>query len=161
MGFTGRTGVALAQIDDAEARPPGLSNAAVGLLRTSMRAIAFQDPAAIRAAVEGNLAAAAAGPGGTINAILILSALGRLDEAFSVVNGYMLRRGASVTPARAAGLQAVLTDTSHRHSQLLFVPVTAPLRADARFLPMCEACGLAEYWRQSGHPPDFLAGKPV
>jgi len=161
MGFTGRTGVALAQIDDAEARPPGLSNAAVGLLRTSMRAIGSQDPVAIRAAVEGNLAAAAAGPSGTINAILILSALGRLDEAFSVVNGYMLRRGARVTPARAAGLQAVLTDTSHRHSQLLFVPVTAPLRADARFLPMCEACGLGDYWRRSGHRPDFLAGKPA
>jgi hypothetical protein len=50
-----------------------------------------------------------------------------------------------------------VTDQRHRHTQVLFMPVTAVLRADPRFMPMCEACGLADYWRRSGHPADFLA----
>ena len=89
-------------------------------------------------------------------AIMILCGLGRLDEAFTVANGYLLRQGPSVMPLRVQGLQAAATDTRHRHTQVLFVPATAPLRADPRFLPMCHACGLGDYWRQSGHTPDFL-----
>jgi DNA-binding winged helix-turn-helix (wHTH) protein/tetratricopeptide (TPR) repeat protein len=161
MGFTGRAGAALAQIDDVEGRPAEMSSATIGLLRTAMVAAQSREPRAIQAAVQASMAAARAGPGASINAIMILSALGRLDEAFEVADGYMLRRGPSITPLRATGPQAVATDTRHRHSQVLFIPATAPMRADARFMPMCEACGLADYWRQSGHRPDFLAGKPA
>ncbi len=161
LGCSGRAGAALAQIDDVDGRPADLSAANVGLLRAAMLAAQSRGPAAIQAAVDASMAAARAGPGASISAIMILSLLGRLDEAFEVADGYLLRRGPSIMPLRATGAQAVSTDTRHRHTQVLFTPATALLRADARFLPMCEACGLADYWRQSGHRPDFLAGEPV
>ena len=159
--FTGRAGAALAQVNDVETRPAGLSAARVGLLRTSMAALQSPGAAVVQAAVDANLDAARKGPGGSINAMMILSALGRLDAAFAVAEGYMLQHGPGITPLRTPGGPATATETRHRHSQVLFTPATSPLRADPRFLRLCEACGLADYWRQSGHGPDFLAGRRV
>ena len=159
--FTGRAGAALAQIEDVETRPAELSAATLGVLRTSLVALRSREPAVIQAAVDANLAAAARGPGGTINAIMILAGLGQLDAAFVVVDGYMLRSGSSIMPLRTAGGPTPATESRHRHSQVLFVPPTATLRADPRFAPRCEACGLADYWRRSGHGPDYLAGRSV
>ena len=160
--FTGRTAAAITQVDDIEARPAGMSERGAAMLRTSMVALQSRRPADVQAAIEANLAAARRGPGGAVPAIMILTGLGRLDEAFTVANGYLLRQGPSVMPLRAQGLQAAATDTRHRHTQALFMPATTPLLADPRFLPMCEACGLADYWRQSGHPADFLgAGRAL
>ena len=158
--FTGRADAALAQVKDIEAAPPGVSDEGAARLRTSLVALLSREPSDIQAAVDANLAAARAGPGGSVPAIMILSFLGRLDEAFTVANGYLVREGSSVMPLRARGVQAVASDTRHRHTQVLFVPVTAPLRADPRFQPMCEACGLADYWRQAGHQPDYLGERP-
>lgn len=154
--FTGRANAALSQIDDVETRPADMTVQAAALLRTSMSALQSRAPAAVQAAVDANLAAARAGPGGSVSAIMTLAGLGRLDEAFTVANSYLLRQGASIGPLRARGAQVATTDTRHRHTQVLFVPVTEPLRADPRFLPMCEACGLADYWRAAGRWPDFL-----
>ena len=156
MGFTGRARVALAQIEDPETRPVRMTAPALALLQTSMRAVETGLPADVKAAVDANMAAALHGPGNAVGAILVLSALHRLDEAFSVANGYLLRRGSKLMPLRTQPGQASFSDTGHRHTQALFIPVTAPLRADPRFLPMCDECGLGEYWRLSGHAPDFL-----
>ena len=138
-----------------------MSERGAAMLRTSMIALQSRRPADVQAAVDANLTAAKVGPGGAVPAIMILSGLDRLDEAFTVANGYLLRQGPSIMPLRAQGLQAAATDTRHRHTQVLFMPVTTPLHADPRFLPMCEACGLADYWRQSGHPADFLGAGRV
>lgn len=155
-GFTGRASLALAQIADLESRPAGVTEEAVATLRTSMQALRTRAPAAIRAAVDANMAAAMTGASGSISAIMVLSGLGRLDEAFSIANGYLLRQGPSLMPLRANPAQAPAVDRGHRHTQVLFVPVSAPLRADPRFMPMCEGCGVGDYWRRSGHRPDFL-----
>jgi hypothetical protein len=40
---------------------------------------------------------------------------------------------------------------------MLFIPATAPMRANPRFLPLCEAMGLARHWRETGPSPDFMA----
>ena len=155
-GFTGRASLALAQIEDVASRPIGMTDASAATLRTSMKAMRTRAPAAIQAAVEANMAAAMTGPSGSIGAIMVLSGLGRLDEAFSVANGYLLRQGPSLMPLRVNPTQVSAIDQSHRHTQVLFVPVSAPLRVDPRFLPMCEGCGLGDYWRRSGHRPDYL-----
>lgn len=159
MGCTGRTGLALAQLDDVETRPVGMTAAAVDLLRTSFEAIQTRLPATVQAAVDACMAAAMTGP--PISAIMVLSALGRLDEAFTVANGYMLRRGPSLMPLSPRPGQAGMTDERRRHSQLFFIPVTAPLRADPRFLALCRDCGLVDYWRQSGHWADFLGSRRI
>jgi hypothetical protein len=36
----------------------------------------------------------------------------------------------------------------------LFTPAAAPLRADRRFLDLCEGMGLGDYWRRRGIRPD-------
>jgi len=75
MGCTGRAPVALAQIDDPESRPAGMPDGQLKLLRTSMEAIDAGRPATVQASVDGWMAAAMAGPGATISAIMVLSAL--------------------------------------------------------------------------------------
>jgi hypothetical protein len=133
----------------------------VDLLRVSVRALDSHRPAEVEAAVAANVAAAKAGPGGSIAGIMILTALGRLDEAFSVANGYLLRRGSNVMPLRYADGPAVQADQRHRKTLMLFIPVAAPMRADPRFIDVCRGCGLVGYWKQSGHWPDFLGSRRI
>ena len=77
-----------------------------------------------------------------------------LDEAF-VADGYLLRHGPAVTPLRAQPGQTLIPDQVHRKTQMLFVPVCAPMRGDPRFDEICRGCGLVDYWRRSGHWADF------
>ncbi len=161
MGFTGRASVALAQIADVASRPPTMSARSADYLRLSMEAIGSRDRAAKAAATAANLAAAQDGTGGPINATMILTALGSLDEAFTVANGYLLRHGPSVSSLHPAPGQTLVTDQVHRKTQMLFVPVCAPLRADPRFDDLCRGCGLTDYWRTSGHWADFLGPRRI
>jgi hypothetical protein len=39
----------------------------------------------------------------------------------------------------------------------LFSPDTAPLRRDPRFMRTAAKLGLVDYWRSSGHWPDFCS----
>ena len=161
MGFTGRAALALAQIDDAESRPASMSDAGAQLLRLSMQAIQTRRSDLVRAATAANVAAAMTGPGGSVNAIMILTALGCLDEAFTVADGYLLRRGPSLTPLGYTRAQTWVNDQRHRKTMMLFVPVTAPLRADPRFDDLMRGAGLVDYWRASGHWPDYLGARRV
>jgi DNA-binding winged helix-turn-helix (wHTH) protein/TolB-like protein len=71
------------------------------------------------------------------NAIEALSVLGFAADAFAVANSY--------TP-RAAG-----------DCGFLFFTLTAPLRRDPRFMQLAMRLGMVDYWRSSGHWPDFCA----
>lgn len=155
LAFTGRAGVALAQVDDIEGRPV-LSPAIFELLRLSMQALDGRDTATVARAVAANLQAATATQTGAVNAIMILSALGALDAAFTAARGYLLRQGPATGRLRQAAGQYLINDQQYRKTMMLFVPVTAPLRADPRFLPMCAAMGMTAYWRAAGVRPDFL-----
>ncbi|MGH6910602.1 MAG: hypothetical protein ACREEG_10480, partial [Phenylobacterium sp.] len=42
----------------------------------------------------------------------------------------------------------------------LFGPETAAMREDPRFIPIVQRLGLLDYWRSSGHWPDFCAKEP-
>jgi DNA-binding winged helix-turn-helix (wHTH) protein len=161
MAFTGRVGVARAQVEDIDGRPGGMSDHAVELLRLSLEALESRRPASVDAAVAAHLAEAMKGPAGAIAGVLFLNALGRLDEAFAVAQGYLLRRGARVMPLNRARTQPVIGDQHQRKTMMLFIPISSPMRADPRFLDLCEGCGLADYWRQSGHWPDFLGSRRI
>jgi hypothetical protein len=39
----------------------------------------------------------------------------------------------------------------------LFAPVSARLRSDHRFMVIADRLGLVDYWRTSGHWPDFCS----
>jgi DNA-binding winged helix-turn-helix (wHTH) protein len=89
--------------------------------------------------------------------VMIMSALGDVDAAFDITNGFLLSRG-SVVRADEAGSRQAATDALLRlNTQWLFTPPAAAMRKDMRFRPLCEGLGLTEYWRKRGVRPDYLS----
>ena len=86
--------------------------------------------------------------------VMILAELGQTDTAFELTNGYLLWRGKLVSsnPSDAR----VLNDFNRRMTPWLFTPPVAVMRADPRFLRLCEEFGLAAYWRARGVKPDYM-----
>jgi len=72
-------------------------------------------------------------PDGARSSIEALSVLGFTDDAFAVAQRYTTG------------------------GQFLFFPLTAPLRRDPRFMQLAVRYRLVDYWRSSGHWPDFCA----
>jgi DNA-binding winged helix-turn-helix (wHTH) protein/tetratricopeptide (TPR) repeat protein len=66
--------------------------------------------------------------------IQMLTMLGNVDGAYAI---------ALHGPAQLTGVQYV------------FDPAMAPFRADPRFMTLARDLGLVDYWRKSGHWPDF------
>jgi len=89
-------------------------------------------------------AALATADGGSMpaiaNAIEALTVLGFTDDAFAVANRF--------TPT-GSGCGC--------DSAILFFTLTAPLRRDPRFMQLAARLGMVDYWRSSGHWPDFCA----
>jgi hypothetical protein len=71
------------------------------------------------------------------NAIEALSVLGFTDDAFAVAQRF--------TPRKV------------EDSAFLFFTLTAPLRRDPRFMQLAARIRLVDYWRTSGHWPDFCS----
>lgn len=155
LACAGRPEAALLQLADA-ASLPEVPPSTFAVLTATAAALAGGGPAA--AAVQLNLDAATRGPAQSIAAIIHLAALGAIDAAFDVANGYLLRQGPLVVPIRHTDTDPSITDQHRRVTQMLFIPPTAPMRSDPRFLPLCEAIGLTDYWDRAGVLPDFLAG---
>ena len=85
---------------------------------------------------------------------LVLSALGRLDEAFALAyERYPDLRGP--TPEARERRWLATIDEFHDPSAL-FDPLASTLRADPRFAALVERLGLLDYWRTNG-APDFCA----
>src|SRR5262249_33982576 len=84
-----------------------------------------------------------------------LAQLGRLDAAFAFADIVFPEQHA---PTR----EQAQTLWLHELRQIpepatLFYPQLAPLRADPRFVSIAARLGLLDYWRTSGHAPDFCA----
>jgi hypothetical protein len=85
---------------------------------------------------------------------MIMSALGDVDAAFDIANGFLLSRGTVVRQSGTA--QSDREDAYERiNTQWLFTPPCAVMRADPRFSSLCEGIGLSDYWRARGVPPDY------
>jgi hypothetical protein len=69
-----------------------------------------------------------------------LSSLGYVDDAFAVADHYV---PGSSTTATTPGF--------------LFLKLTEPMRRDPRFMRLAQRLGLVDYWRASGHWPDFCS----
>ncbi len=94
-------------------------------------------PVDIARARNAALAAPGANAATIPNAIEALSVLGFTDDAFVLANRY--------TPGEVI------------NSGFLFFTLTAPLRKDPRFMQLAARLGMVDYWRSSGHWPDFCA----
>jgi tetratricopeptide (TPR) repeat protein len=156
LAFTARPQHALQQLEDAESRPQ-LPEPALDTLRVTLAALlAGASVGAHSDAVRANVTAAQLGPAQSVAAIIHLAGLGAVDEAFAVSEGYFLRRGPLAVGLGKKASDPAVTDQCRRVTQMLFLPVTACLRADSRFTSLCDETGLADYWNRSGLTPDFL-----
>jgi tetratricopeptide (TPR) repeat protein len=154
LAFTGRPARALAHVEDTAVRPQ-LPEWMLDTLRVSMRALA-QGRSEDRSRAQGQLIAdVARGPSSSVNAVMILAALGYVDNAFDVANAYLLQEGPLIANVRWKPGGVAIQDQHRRKTNMLFVPVTAPMRADARFAALMERVGFKEYWDRSGVRPDY------
>ena len=89
------------------------------------------------------------------HAVMILAALGEVDTSFDIADGFLLWRGKIVRQGQ--GTREITNDAAWRTGvQWLFTPPCASMRADPRFLALCDGIGLREYWRRRGLRPDYL-----
>jgi DNA-binding winged helix-turn-helix (wHTH) protein len=157
LAFTGRGAAALAMVEDAVR--PDIPPPALAMLHATMSVVASRTPSdhpAFSAVVAQNIEAARRGPAQSVAAITHLSGLGALDAAFDIADAYLARRGPLVVPLRHTRADPSINEQHRRVTQMLFIPACAAMRADPRFLPMCEAIGLTDYWRQAKVVPDFM-----
>ncbi len=85
-----------------------------------------------------------------------MTILGRIDTAFAFADKlYPQLVGPTRKDTERLWLNAETGDLS-----TLFAPWMAPLRADPRAITIFERLGLADYWRTSGHWPDFCLTEP-
>jgi TolB-like protein len=133
---------ALALLGDPKALPDyGLDARAPALFRTFLQATKTGDTAQrahATAALEAGERAGALDPG---VATAMLARLGDTDGAFAAANRY-------------ADLAEEYDPTQPAY---LFLSATAPLRRDARFMPLTARLGLPQYWLASGQWPDFCS----
>ena len=125
----------------------------------SLAALAEPSPDRVARTREACFRAAKTAGGLTLEAVMILSALEQVDDAFEIATGFLLSTGA-ILPNGQAPTRGELNDASWRiNTQYLFTPPCAAMRADKRFLPLCDGIGLTEYWRARGVRPDYQLAK--
>jgi hypothetical protein len=157
FAFTGRSGAALAML--GAGCPSGIPVEMGGFLRRTVTAAATGEPRASDDAAAAAVAMAAGGPAQAIAALFALGLLGRTDDAFSVARSYYLHDGDRPVPLQAGDDGPTLNEQHRRLTQVLFTPVCAAMRADARFIDLCRSIGLTSFWEQSGTTPDYLLAR--
>ena len=161
FAHTGRADRALAMLHDESGRPR-LSQAFLQLNEQLVRAL-LDGKASTRAmAVEAQLQAVEQdGPIAAVQAVIGLVALDEIDRAFEVSEAYLLERGPLMAATSWRPGHTAHNDVQQRHTNFLFLPMTRSLRADSRFPGLVRDMGLARFWRESGHHPDYLEGGPL
>jgi hypothetical protein len=157
--FTGRERAALAIVEEEEARPILLSPSAAAVWRMSLAALEDRSPSSIALARKANLDGAKKSPATSAYAIPILSALGELDAAFEVANGFLLGRGSVIVRPRPETKAPVVNGPGWRNTFGLFIPPTKAMRLDPRFHPLADGLGLTDYWQKRGIGPDAFLFK--
>ena len=128
----------LGKLPQPRAQTPSLSKAGEAVLvAASSRA-----PADIDKARRLALAKADEDPVGLAAAISWLAVLGLVDDAYRLADRY--------DPDAAPGTNPNI---------FLFFPGAQNLRRDPRFMQLAARIGLVDYWRASGHWPDFCADR--
>jgi predicted Zn-dependent protease len=160
LAFTGRAAAAVAFLDEHADKwklPPPVHE----LYATTYGALASRDAGAMARAIDLNMRFATEGPGTAVIVVNHLGALNAVNEAFQVLDGYLLRRGPLMVTSGYAETLPANIDVRWKKTMGLFLPVAAPLRADPRFPQLMEDIGLAAAWRESGLGPDYLEGRPI
>ena len=155
LAGTNRYDRALAQIDDAAARP-ALPPPIIDTLRAALAAAGTKQPAAVGAAVDQVMAGVSRSVAAVVNGMMLLNHLGATDRAFDLARAYYLEQGPIIAAVSWRPGQPMIQDQRRRKTNMLFTPTAAAMRSDPRFMPLMQQMGLADYWDKRGIRPDFL-----
>ena len=153
--YTGRVGEALAFANDRAGRPPGIPDAEFDVLAALARAAGSRASREVDAVMRDYAARARRGAGYAELLIQFACLFGRIDEAFAGADALYFGRGFNPGEQRFANEQARFNRRDDRHTQFLFLPHTAPMRADPRFERLVAEIGLTRYWQETGTRPDY------
>ena len=156
LASTGRFDRALAHIADPARRPP-LPQPMLHTLRAGISAAKSRQPAEVDAAVRQVMASVSRSVAAVVNAMMLLNLMGATDAAFELARAYYLEQGPILAAMEWRAGQPIVPDQRRRKTNMLFTPTAAAMQRDARFLPLMQAMGLADYWNRRGVVPDFLA----
>ena len=154
FAFTGRAEAAARFLDDIQIRPSTLKQPVEEIWRISLLALSGGVRTDVDAAAAVHIKAATQSGRAATMAVMILSALGKLDAAFDAADGFLLRRGPLIGHLRTANEEMPVNDANWRRTMNLFTPATAAMRADPRFKRLCDGTGMTAYWRKRGIWPD-------
>jgi DNA-binding winged helix-turn-helix (wHTH) protein/Tfp pilus assembly protein PilF len=152
LALTGRTAPALALLDDAGSQPV-ISPDQDPVPRAELRDFVLTLQSGAATDVDRTVAQliAVRGSLGTYTVVPYLCALGRLDDAFGLLQTYFF--GSATVPPPSP--------LSRRKAAILFLARCAPMRTDPRFGQLTRRLGLDDYWRETGTRPDAgLVGLP-
>ena len=155
LAGTNRYDRALAQIDDAAARP-ALPPPMIDTLRTALAAAHTKQPAAIGAAVDLVMAGVSRSVAAVVNGVMLLNHLGATDQAFDLARAYYLEQGPIIAAVSWRPGQPTIQNQRRRKTNMLFTPTAAAMWSDPRFMPLMQKMGLVDYWDKRGILPDFL-----
>ena len=142
--------------------PPGTAS----LWRAALDALEQRSPENLAKVRDACVKAAEASGSFAVDTVMILSALDEIDAAFNIANGFLLSRGSVLAPSAASpgsivarGKNSVSDDMNEAtwriNTQYLFTPPCRTIRADPRFLALCDGVGLTDYWRARAVRPDY------
>jgi TolB-like protein/DNA-binding winged helix-turn-helix (wHTH) protein len=148
----GRNAEAITMLNDTARRPRGEREEYV-VLAQAFRAIDAGSPAERTAAGRALLALSQNGIGYAQNSIMILSRLGRLDEAVELARALYLEKG-SIAINRNIQFAGNSRYPPHGEADTtsLFHPFVAPLRRAGRLNEVFDGVGLTAFWRVAGGP---------
>lgn len=152
LQYAGRTGEALAMIEDRSGWPAAFGDDYAPVLLSQTRALETREPALVRALVEDQRKEARQQAYQAEGAIRMMAALDEVDEAFAIADAYFFGHGFTVPDYADFGSAS---SPEQRQTRWLFEPVTAPMRADPRFEPLVAKLGFDDYWRRVGVAPDY------
>ena len=155
LAGTERYDRALAQVDDAAARP-ALPPPIIDTLRAALAAASTKQPAAVGAAVDQVMAGVSRSVAAVVNGMMLLNHLGATDRAFDLARAYYLEQGPILAAVSWRPGQPMIQDQRRRKTNMLFTPTAAAMRSDPRFMPLMQQMGLVDYWDKRGIGPDFL-----
>ena len=139
--LSGATGEVLTQLADPALRPYSMNQQSADTWIMALKASSSDDPAAKIAAISRVKETVDGGSLSRGHALTLLTMLGDVDGAF----------------AQAEHFQPINTYSP----PFLFLALTAPMRSDARFMPLARKLGFVSYWRETGHWPDFCSEPDV
>lgn len=157
--FSGRAQEAIAQSADTANLPSGIDPEEIAAVTRVAKALASPSPQSATAVTDEWMQRAHKGAGYAENASQFMAALGRIDEAFTVLRAYYFSEGFDCGEVRFSSGQGTYTPHNDRLTSFLFNPALAPLRFSRRFEDIVGRLGLTNYWRASGVSPDYLRSR--